>query len=75
MKKAIKNGEAMSIILAANIEQLELSNENVDHQVAEILEKGKEKASVINNSVCLVGVPYVHMRMRSLHISSHRVPC
>ena len=43
VKKAIKLGEAKSIILAANIEQWELSNGNVDEQVADILKNGEEK--------------------------------
>lgn len=43
VKKAVKNGEAKSIIIAANIVQWELSDENVDHQLAEILEMCKIK--------------------------------
>ena len=44
-KKAIESGSAKSVILAANIEQLDLSNESADHQMAEMLKKSKEKVT------------------------------
>ena len=49
-KKAIESGSAKSVILATNIEQLDLLNESADHQMAEMLKKSKDK--VTNSLLC-----------------------
>ena len=52
VKKAVKLGIATSIVVAANIEQSELANGNVDEQVAEIMEQSEEKVGTSVMEVC-----------------------